>query len=199
LMSNHLLLRTNRANLSKTMQWLGVTYTRRLNNRHGRSGHLFQGRFKSILVENDAYMLELSCYIHRNPLRAGMVKRLGNYRWSSYLVYAYGRKGVEWLKTDLILSQFSGRERNRAYREKVQVYSGEERRLRENIRHGLYLGAEQFVDRIRSNYLSGEAHKEIPQQRKVAKRSNPGEIFKQACILLDCDLQKYRTSQRIYG
>jgi len=61
------------------------------------------------------------------------------------------------------------------------------------------LGAEQFADRIRSKYLAGKPHKEIPQQRKVAKRSDPGEVCKQACILLDCDLQKYRTSQRIYG
>ena len=80
LMSNHyhILLQTKRANLSKTMQWFGVTYTRRFNNRHSRSGHLFQGRFKSIVVENDAYVVELSCYIHRNPLRAGIVKEVGS-------------------------------------------------------------------------------------------------------------------------
>lgn len=77
LMSNryHLLLRTNLANLSRAMQWLGVTHTRRFNNRHGRKGHLFLGGFKSILVENYAYVVELSCYIHRNPLRSGTVKR----------------------------------------------------------------------------------------------------------------------------
>jgi len=78
LMNNHyhILLRTNRANLSKSMQWFGATYTRRFNNRHKRSGHLFQGRFKNIIVQNDAYLMQLSCYIHRNPLRAKMVKRL---------------------------------------------------------------------------------------------------------------------------
>jgi len=80
LMGNHyhILLRTNRANLSKSMQWLGLTYTRRFNIRHFRSGHLFQGRFKSIIVQNDAYLMQLSCYIHRNPLRAGIVERLAN-------------------------------------------------------------------------------------------------------------------------
>jgi hypothetical protein len=66
------------------MQWVGTTYTRRFNLKHFRSGHLFQGRFKSILVQNDAYLMQLSCYIHRNPLRAGSVNRLANYRWSSY-------------------------------------------------------------------------------------------------------------------
>ena len=94
LMDNHyhLLLRTMRANLSKAMQWFGTTYTRRFNNRHSRSGHLFQGRYKSLIIENDAYLTQLSCYIHRNPLRAGIVKRLADYRWNSYKVYAYGNK-----------------------------------------------------------------------------------------------------------
>jgi putative transposase len=87
------------------MQWLGLTYTRRFNNRHGRSGHFFQGRFKSILVKNEAYVVELSCYIHRNPLRGGMVKRLRDQKWSSYPAYSYRRKAFGWLKTDLILSQ----------------------------------------------------------------------------------------------
>jgi REP element-mobilizing transposase RayT len=87
LMGNHyhLLLKTPRANLSKGMQWLGLTYTRRFNLRHCRSGHLFQGRFKSLVVENDAYLMQLSCYIHRNPIKAGIVNRLADYRWSSLL------------------------------------------------------------------------------------------------------------------
>ena len=78
LMDNHyhLLFRTNRANLCRSMQWFGATYTKRFNLRHNRSGHLFQGRFKNMLVQNDAYLLQLSYYIHRNPLRAGMVRRL---------------------------------------------------------------------------------------------------------------------------
>ena len=78
LMGNHyhVLLRTNLPNLSRAMQWLGLTYARRFNNRLRRSGHLFQGRFKAMVVESDAYMMELSCYIHRNPLRAKMVRRL---------------------------------------------------------------------------------------------------------------------------
>ena len=77
LMGNHyhLLLRTHRANLSKSMQWFGVTYTNRFNSLNSHSGHLFQGRFKSMIVQNDAYLLRLSYYIHRNPVRAGMVER----------------------------------------------------------------------------------------------------------------------------
>jgi len=117
LMGNHyhILLRTNLANLSRAMQWMGATYTRRFNNRHLRSGHLFQGRFKNIIVQNDAYLMQLSCYIHRNPLRAGIVKRLADYTWSSYPAYAYGKTHPEWLNPDIILSQFRTKERHRLY------------------------------------------------------------------------------------
>lgn len=95
----------------------------------GARGHLFQGRFKSMLVENDAYLLQLSCYIHRNPLRAGLVQRLADYPWSSYRVYAYGQKPADWLETGLILKQFKVPHPHKAYREKVQGYAREEKRL----------------------------------------------------------------------
>jgi putative transposase len=74
------------------MQWFGTTYTRKFHLHNNLDGHLFRGRFKSIIVENDAYLLRLSCYIHRNPLRAGMVERLADYPWSSYPYYAYANK-----------------------------------------------------------------------------------------------------------
>ena len=92
LMGNHyhLVVKTERANLKKAMHWFGTTYTQRFNFRHSRKGHLFQSRCKSILVQNDACLVQLSYYIHRNPLKAGVVKRLADYRWSSYLAYAYG-------------------------------------------------------------------------------------------------------------
>ena len=75
LMGNHyhLLIRTNRPNISKCLQWLGVTYTRRFNIRHRRSGHLFQGRFKSFLVENEKYLLVLYCYIHQRRIGYGRI------------------------------------------------------------------------------------------------------------------------------
>ena len=105
------------------MQWFGTTYTLRFNRRHFRSGHLFQDRYKSIIIQNDAYLLQLSYYIHLNPLRAGIVNRLAGYCWSSYKVYGYGRKTPKWLSTDLILSQFVGdQDFHRSYREKIQKY-----------------------------------------------------------------------------
>jgi len=201
LMSNHyhLLIRTNRANLSKAMQWLGLTYTRRFNNRHSRAGHLFQGRFKSIVVEDDGYVVELSCYIHRNPLRAGMTKRLVDYRWSSYPVYGYGRKGPEWLKTDLILSFFSGGDSYKVYREKVQRYAGEEKRLWEEFRHGVILGTRQFVDKIKAKYVSERPHRGVPQQRGLVGRIDTDLIIKRASRLLNCDVERFKKAGRLYG
>ena len=199
LMDNHyhLLLRTNSANLSKSMQWLGTTYTTRFNLRHAQNGHLFQGRYKSIIVENDAYLLQLSYYIHRNPLRAGFVKRLIDYSWSSYPVYAYQRQYPEWLNTHLILSQFKAADKNRAYREKVQRYAKENKRIWEDVRHGLFYGTQAFIDRIKATYLTDETDSEIPGQGKLLKESKPDELLKKAAGILGCDLGRIKKSRRV--
>lgn len=201
LMTNHyhLLVRTNLSNLSRAMQWVGLTHTRRFNNRHGRSGHLFQGRFKSIVVENEAYVLELSCYIHRNPVRAGMVKRLMDYKWSSYPVYAYRRKGYEWLKTDLILSFFSGADPVTSYREKVQRYAEEEKSLWEDLRHGLAMGTSEFMDRIRARFISVKPHPEVSRQRGIVGRIDAEACLERASALLGRDLARIRDAGRLYG
>ena len=199
LMGNHyhLLLKTNRANISKSMQWLGLTYTRRFNLRHFRSGHLFQGRFKSIIIQNDAYLMRLSYYIHRNPLRAGIVERLADYHWSSYKAYAYGHKAPEWLITKPIFSQFKGKDKHKVYKEKVQHYAEEEKKLWEDLRHGMIIGSKKFVDKIRSAYLPEKLHKEIPQQRDLAKGIDPVAKLKKAARMLDCDLDHLRRVPRI--
>jgi REP element-mobilizing transposase RayT len=193
----HLLMRTHRPNLSRSMHWFGVTYTNRLNARHNRTGHLFQGRFKSILVENDAYLIQLSCYIHRNPLRAGMVERLADYPWSSYLAYAYGLKPPEWLSTELILSSFGGRSKHLAYRQKVRAYAREEKSLWEDFRHGLFLGSKGFIEQMRKKYLPENPHSELPQQRSLARLINPQELLERAAQEIGCDVEIVRRSRRI--
>lgn len=201
LMDNHyhLLVRTRHANLKKAMHWFGTTYTQRFNRRHFRNGHLFQGRYKSIIVENDAYMLQLSYYIHRNPLRGGIVKRLADYRWSSYLSYAYGRKAPEWLSMDLILSQFESKDRHEHYREKVQKYAKEEKRLWEDLRHGLFLGSKRFVEKIRKQHLPSETESAIPQQTQLTKPSDPVSILRSVEKVLQCDFQHFVQAGRISG
>ena len=201
LMGNHyhLLLRTRRANLSKAMQWLGVSYTTRFNSKQSRSGHLFQGRFKSMLVQNDAYLLQLSYYIHCNPLRAGMVARLSDYRWSSYRAYAYGDRALEWLNTEVILSQLvNAADRHQAYRENAQKYAKEESRLWEDLRHGFIMGSERFVEDIKARYLPpGAPHKEIPQQKSVARDVDVESVLSQAAEQLGCDVEEFRSGNRV--
>ncbi len=201
LMGNHyhLLVRTQRANLARAMQWFGATYSSRFNYRHARSGHLFQGRYKSIVVQNDAYVMQLSCYIHRNPLRAGIIKRLADYHWSSYRAYAYGKKGPDWLSTELILAQFAGKERHRFYREKVQRYSKEQKRLWEDFQHGCFLGSKKFVAQMRRRHLPDKPHGEIPGQKQLAGSFDPLIILRKAAKMLNCDLRRLSKSGRLSG
>jgi REP element-mobilizing transposase RayT len=201
LMDNHfhLLLRTREANLPKAMQWLGTTYTRKFNNRHDRSGHLFQGRYKSILVENDQYMLHLSCYIHRNPLRAGIISRLADYRWSSYPSYGYARKTPKWLDTSLILNLMtnSRTDPHLEYREKVQQYSDETKNIWEDVENGLIYGSEDFVTDIRSRFLSEDKNPELPQCNQIAKTITTRELLNNAAAALNFDLKAAATGKRV--
>jgi len=199
LMGNHyhLLIRTDRANLSKSMQWLGTTYTTHFNRRHATSGHLFQGRYKSILVENDSYLLQLSYYIHRNPLRAGFVKRLMDYKWSSYPAYAYNLNHPEWLKTELILSQFDERDRHGSYREKVRKYSDEKGCIWEDVRHGLIYGNQVFVNLIKDTHLKTEPISDIPEQKKISNDCHPVELLKRPVEILGCDLEKMKMARKV--
>ncbi|KPA19010.1 toxin RelE [Candidatus Magnetomorum sp. HK-1] len=199
LMSNHyhLLLKTRRANQSKGMQWFGATYTRRYNIKHKRRGHLFQGRFKSLLVENDNYLFRLSCYIHRNPLRAKIVKRLGQYDWSSYRVFAYAEPKPAWLVTELILSQLNDDDRHKAYRKKVQRYSGEEKKISEEIHLGIVSGTKKFARFIKNKYMPENPSEEIPQQKHGKDDYDIAELLSKAAEILSCDIDTYKIVRRI--
>lgn len=195
----HLLLRTQKANLSRAMQWFGTTYTQRYNRRHTRSGHLFQGRFKSILVESDAYLLRLSLYIHRNPVRAGLVERLADFPWSSYRAYAYGKSAPDWLDTDLILSQIPEANPRKTYREKAKAYAEEEGRLWEDLRHGIVLGSQDFLDKIRRAYLPQGIEAEKPQQRAVAGSVGAQEYVRRASELFGWGKEGFEPGRRLHG
>jgi putative transposase len=108
LMTNHihLALQVGEVSLSRIMQNLTFRYTRWVNWRLKRSGHLFQGRYKSVLVDEDSYLLELCAYIHLNPVRASMVEAPESYPWSSHKAYL-GKELIPWLDTAYILSRFS--------------------------------------------------------------------------------------------
>lgn len=168
LMSNHyhLLLETPDANLSKSIQWLNASYAMYFNVKRERHGHLFQGRFKSILVEADEYFKHLSRYIHLNPIRANMVEQLIDYPWSSYNAFVGQSKAPKWLKTDWLLELF-GNKRTAAqqqYRSFVETVDIET--LENPLSHivgGMILGGQEFVDWVKVTFL-----KPKPDNRDVA-------------------------------
>jgi putative transposase len=108
LMTNHIHLeiQVSEIPLSRIMQNVSLRYTQWFNWRHKKTGHVFQGRYKAVMVDADAYLLELASYIHLNPVRARIADRPENYRWSSHLAYL-GKESLPWLETDFVLAQFS--------------------------------------------------------------------------------------------
>ncbi len=200
LMGNHyhLLIKTRDANLSRAMQWFGTSYTRKFNLKNSTGGHLFQGRFKSIIVENDAYLMRLSCYIHRNPVRANIVGRLADYQWSSYPFYAFkSKKAPAWLTTKTILNQLPGQDRHKAYRIKVQQYSDEQSSIWEDVKHGFIYGSQNFVADLKARFLDDKKDAELPQRNRLLQPVDPQRLIKSVSEVLSFDLESARKAKRI--
>ena len=173
LMSNHyhLLVQTPDANISRSMRHLNGVYTQRFNRMHFCDGQLFRGRYKSIIVDGDSYLLELLRYIHRNPLEAGIVDKLINYTWSSHKGYLSGAKKWDWLHKNYILALFS---KNRAesvkrYKKFVSKETPEEINQifgRRNL--PMIIGNKSFVDEIKDKFFPSKTHEEVPESRFLA-------------------------------
>lgn len=174
LMTNHyhLLVETPDANLSKGMRQLNGVFTQAINRKHHKVGHIFQGRFKSILVDKDSYLLELSRYIVLNPLRAHMVEHPGEWPWSSYIPTVGQGYAPEWLAIDTLLLQFS-KQHKTAIR-KYQEFIIQKKVLCpwNELKNQVFLGDEQFVEKYQSLLIQQQGNlSEIPikQKRPVAK------------------------------
>ena len=174
LMTNHyhLVLETVDANLSRGMRQLNGVYTQRFNRHHGCVGHVFQGRYKAILVQKDAYLLALSRYVVLNPVRAQLVDQPGDWSWSSYRAMIGLEPAPAWLTTDWVLSQF-GHERTQAIRVYIRfVWEGIGKPGPwGDVRHQVILGDERFIARFQ-DCKPPEALQEIPRmQRQQVGRS----------------------------
>ena len=184
LMDNHyhLLLETPSGNLSKIMAHINGAYTNYFNTKRQRCGHLFQGRFKAILIEADEYANELSRYIHLNPVRAKMRELPEDYKWSSYSYYIGKNKAPEWLKMDFILGYFgkkiSGAQRG--YRDFVNKKIGHnESPLVETV-GSMILGSKEFIDVIKEKFLSErKLDRELPALSSFQRRIQIEDIDKE--------------------
>ena len=168
LMSNHyhLLVETPEANLSKGMRQLNGVYTQRINRVHSRVGHVFQGRYKAILVQKDAYLLELARYIVLNPVRARMVGAADDWPWSSYRATVGTDNAPDWLDTRWILSTLAHTlpEAIERYMRFVADGMGQPSPW-EHLKQQMFLGSDTFIDAMRSKVSLGKDLREIPQAR----------------------------------
>jgi len=169
----HMILETPFGNLSRMLHFLVTKYTVYFNKKHKRQGHLFQGRYRSVLVEVVSYAKELSRYVHLNPVRSRIVDRPERFEWSSYGYYLGSARPEKWLETASILRMFGedAAASQRAYVEFVIQGIGEEPpdSIRDSVRTGI-LGSEEFIKRIKRTYLEGEVDKpdrDRPQLRKL--------------------------------
>jgi REP element-mobilizing transposase RayT len=175
LMGNHyhLLLETPRGNLPEIMRHINGAYTTYFNVKRDRSGHLFQGRYKAILIDADEYAKELSRYIHLNPVRVGAVKKPEAYRWSSYRAYIGENDDPQWLTTDFIVGYFGKKvgPAQRKYRAFVEEMVGkeEESPLREAVLSTI-LGSKEFVREISRKYLRGRrSDRNVPALKELSE------------------------------
>lgn len=186
LMSNHyhLLIQTPQGNISRCMRHINGVYTQRYNRSHRCDGQLFRGRYKSILVEQDSYLLELVRYIHRNPLRAGMVDNLAQYAWSSHQGYVSRARKWDWLYTDFIFSMLSPdkRKRKQVYHDFMAKDESEEiLEVYGKKKLPSILGSEEFICWAKENFFDKKMHHQIPDSSQLAPELS--EIKKAVCRL----------------
>jgi putative transposase len=202
LMDNHyhLLVRTPQTNLSVAIQWLNVAYSIWWNRRHRRAGHVFQGRFKAVVVESGQWVLDCSLYVHFNPVavsalalskprkraegrgllqapeavRARRLETLRAYRWSSYRAYAGYGAAPGWLRMEEVLGRAGGRARYKDLAES-KVGRGLEESLWTRLKWGLVLGGESFAGRIRTQLKTS---RESSGRRELRKRKSWSEVVR---------------------
>lgn len=176
LMGNHyhLAIKTEQANLSAGMRQLNGLYSQWFNKRHGRVGHLFQGRFRSQLVDSDRYLLSLVRYIHQNPLRANLCSELHKWKWSSYHAFVGRRKPRIPLEIDELLSMFGATKvaakknfvsHTQINEASTQLFSG----------NGLIVADEDFILELDDDHFLRD--KPFPKAQRFQHRPTLDDIF----------------------
>ena len=182
LMDNHyhLLIETPEANLQTGMRQLNGVYTQRFNRTHGRVGHVFQGRYKAILVDRDNYLLELCRYVVLNPVRARMIAlaNIGEYGWSSYAATMGLAACPAWLHTDWLLGHFAKRKSTarQKYAMFVAAGAGGESPWKQ-LKGQVLLGDETFVEFLRPYLGDVDKLTEVPKAQRLLTRPSLVDIL----------------------
>jgi REP element-mobilizing transposase RayT len=200
LMNNHyhLLIETPEGNLSRGMRQLNGIYTQRFNKRHGRVGHLFQGRYKAILVDKEGYLLEVARYIVLNPVRAGIVDKPGKWEWSSFRATGFNKRPHSCLTVQWILNQFSEDIgiAKREYVKFVLAGIGKESIWKE-LKAQVILGGEGFIEMVKTMLQQRGRNKEVPKTQRYVWRPSLEEIFTEQ-VQRNRELRNKKITEAVY-
>lgn len=179
LMDNHyhLLVETPEGNLSSGMRQLNGVYTQRYNKRHDKTGHIFEGRYKSVLVEKESYLLELCRYIILNPIRAGIVDDPAKWKWSSFPATIGKVDKPKYLSIDWILGQFGSKTSIARKKYIYFIFDGINKTPQEKISTKAILGSESFINQFKGLLKDKEAIKEIPRNQRYLTRPSLTSLF----------------------
>lgn len=191
LMNNHfhLLIETPKGNLSEFMRKFNITYTGYFNRHHNRSGHLYQGRYKSILVDKDTYLSVLSRYIHLNPVRIKSMEKtpdgekaryLIEYSWSSLPGFVNRRKKEWYIDYDMVLSEYGGDtdKARKAYRKRILEELTAGTGIKDSILAQSILGGEAFIGWVTEKFLTGETDRERPSIKEIHRHRSKDDVMR---------------------
>lgn len=167
----HLLVHTPLGNLSRFMRRVGGVYAQQYNHRHGLDGALFKGRYKSILVEADAYLLQLVRYIHMNPLEAGIVSKLDEYEWSSHKGYVSSAPKWSWLSKEKVLSMLGSSRSRPAASYLALMRAGNPEEVADfysRKKISPILGGEDFLEWVREQFSEEKTNSDVPDSDILA-------------------------------
>jgi len=195
----HLFLRTPEAGLAAGMRQLNGDYAGYFNRRHDRLGPLMQGRYKAVLVEGESHWLELSRYVHLNPVRAGLCARPEDWKWASYRGYHRPALRQAWLDCGPVLAEF-GRDTaaaRRAYR--AYMAAGMGRKLDNPVSrsaHGLVLGSDAFVAKVRKMVAGRGRDQEVPHLGRLGRGADLNAVVAAVAKRLEADRSGWQPGRR---
>ncbi len=193
----HLLLQTPDGNISRGMRHINGVYTQRFNRKHGVDGPLFRGRYKSILIGADNHLLQLVRYIHRNPVKAGLVGVLDDYPWTSHKGYLSVAKKWNWLYKEFIFSLLTKKKHQwiKEYRHFVSIERNDDiTAVIEGKKWPAVWGPKSFVDWIKGGYYDLKTDDEVPQAKTLAPA--PTMIIDAVCAFYDVQPDDLKKTQR---
>ncbi len=181
------------------MRQLNGIYTQTSNWRHGRTGHLFQGRYRAILVDSESYLLELTRYVVLNPVRAGMVTLPGDWAWSSYRAMTGEAPAPSWLATDGVLAQFSTHRKTAIKRYQEFVTQGiDQESIWRELKRQIFLGDDTFVSQMQDKIKGKNNDVNFPKAQRRAPALPLAEYQNTSASRNEAIISAYATGEYSY-